>query len=122
MNDINIDELKSLRNIIDNIDEFHHKKIFEIIKMFNMNYSRNKNGIFVNMNNLSQPVLDELKTYLLYINKQEKTFGRLSASRSVLRICSRSSHPSFTLFLQSPSPRVQLAQSPPLLHFHCDSI
>jgi len=75
MNDINIDELKSLRNIIDNIDEFHHKEIFEIIKRYNMDYSRNKNGIFVNMNNLSQPVLSELKTYLLYINKQEKTFS-----------------------------------------------
>lgn len=76
MNDnINIDELKSLRHIIDNIDEFHHKKIFEIIKKYNMNYSKNKNGIFVNMNNLSNPVLNELKTYLLYINKQEKTFS-----------------------------------------------
>tara|TARA_B000000475_G_scaffold214015_1_gene176211 strand:+ start:127 stop:465 length:339 start_codon:yes stop_codon:yes gene_type:complete len=75
MNNINIDELKSLRNIIDNIDEFHHKKIFEIIKKNNMNYSKNKNGIFVNMNNLSQPVLDELKKYLLYINKQEETFS-----------------------------------------------
>ena len=73
--DINIDELKNLRNLIDNIDEFHHKKIFEIIKKYNMNYSKNKNGIFVNMNNLSQPVLDELKNYLLYINKQEKTFS-----------------------------------------------
>ena len=82
MNDINIDELKSLRNIIDNIDEFHHKKIFEISKMYNMNYSRNKNGIFVNMNKLSQPVLDELKTYLLYINKQEKTFSDVEKIKS----------------------------------------
>ena len=73
--DINIDELKNLRNLIDNIDEFHHKKIFEIIKKYNMNYSKNKNGIFINMNNLSQPVLDELKNYLLYIDKQEKTFS-----------------------------------------------
>tara|TARA_B100001059_G_scaffold236774_1_gene290178 strand:- start:9825 stop:10166 length:342 start_codon:yes stop_codon:yes gene_type:complete len=73
--DINIDELKNLRNLIDNIDEFHHKKIFEIIKKYNMNYSKNKNGIFINMNNLSKSVLDELNNYLLYINKQEKTFS-----------------------------------------------
>ena len=70
-----IDELKNLRNLIDNIDEFHHKKIFEIIKKYNMNYSKNKNGIFINMNNLSKSVLDELNNYLLYINKQEKTFS-----------------------------------------------
>jgi len=76
MNDnINIDELKRLRHIIDNIDECHHKKIFEIIKKYNMNYSKNKNGIFVNMNNLTKSVLNELKTYLLYINKQEETFS-----------------------------------------------
>lgn len=72
---INIDDLKNLRNLIDNIDEFHHKKIFDIIKKHNMNYSKNKNGIFVNMNTLSDDVLKELKEYLKYINKQEETFS-----------------------------------------------
>ena len=74
-NYVNIDELKELRQKIDDVDEIHHCKIFDIIKKNNMNYSKNKNGIFINMNQISKKTLNDIEIYLKYINKQEKTFS-----------------------------------------------
>lgn len=70
-----IEELKNLRNIIDNINPLYHKEIFNVIKKFNMQYSENKNGIFINMNNLSKDCIAKIYEYLEYIEKQEKTFS-----------------------------------------------
>ena len=70
-----IEELKNLRNVIDNINPLYHDKIFDVIKEYNMIYSKNKNGIFVNMNNLSNECIKKIYDYLEYIKKQEKTFS-----------------------------------------------
>jgi hypothetical protein len=70
-----IEELKNLRNIIDNVNPLYHKEIFNVIKKFNMQYSENKNGIFINMNNLSKDCIAKIYEYLEYIEKQEKTFS-----------------------------------------------
>jgi DNA repair ATPase RecN len=72
---VDIEGLKQLRQKIDNVDEFHHSKIFEIIKKNEVNYSKNKNGIFVNMNKMTEKTLKDIDDYLIYINKQEKTFS-----------------------------------------------
>ena len=40
-----------------------------------MQYSENKNGIFINMNNLSKDCIAKIYEYLEYIKKQEKTFS-----------------------------------------------
>ena len=70
-----IEELKNLRNVIDNINPLYHDKIFDLIKEYNMIYSKNKNGIFINMNNLSNECIKKIYEYLEYIKKQEKTFS-----------------------------------------------
>ena len=70
-----IQELKNLRNIIDNVNPLYHKEIFNIIKEFNMQYSENKNGIFINMNNIQEECMVKIYSYLEYIKKQEKTFA-----------------------------------------------
>tara|TARA_B100000795_G_scaffold91682_1_gene66931 strand:- start:3770 stop:4072 length:303 start_codon:yes stop_codon:yes gene_type:complete len=70
-----IEELKNLRNIIDNINPLYHSEIFILIKKYNMTYSENKNGIFINMNKLSKECISEIYKYLEYIKKQEKTFS-----------------------------------------------
>ena len=59
--EINIEYLKQIRNKIDQVDEFHHNKIFDIIKNNKMNYSKNKNGIFVNMNKLTKKTLNDIE-------------------------------------------------------------
>ena len=70
-----ITELKKLNNKVNKLNEFHHKKIFDIIKNNNIKYSENRNGVFINLNNLSSNILDKIKQYMEYINIQEKNIS-----------------------------------------------
>ena len=45
-----INKLKKLNKIISKLEKCHHIKIFNIIKNNNINYSENRNGIFINLN------------------------------------------------------------------------
>ena len=72
---VNTEELKKIRNEIDSIDCIHHNDIFLILKKHKMLFSENSNGIFSNMNNLSVQCITDIKEYLIYIKKQEKTFS-----------------------------------------------
>ena len=79
---MNINELKKIRKQIDSINKLHHSKLFLIIKKYNMQYSENKNGIFINMNNLSDKCINDIKEYLIYIEKQEKTFTNMEEKKN----------------------------------------
>ena len=65
------EELFNIRDKIENLNQIHHIKFFEIIKKYDINYSENRNGIFINMNTINSKILKELSDYILYINKQE---------------------------------------------------
>ena len=65
------EKLILLRNKIEKINSLHHIKFFEILKKNNIPFSENRNGIFFNMNLLTDNIVDELNNYIEYINKQE---------------------------------------------------
>ena len=75
-NKLSINELKILRDKIQNIPnkEHHHAEIFSIIKNNNVNFSENKNGIFLNMNKLNDNCIKLITDYLKYIENQNKNF------------------------------------------------
>ena len=58
MTDIN--ELKRLRDHIENMDSIHQVHIFKILKQNQIEYTENNNGVFINMTLLNQR---HLKTY-----------------------------------------------------------
>ena len=70
------DSLISLRNKMENMNIIHHLKFFEILKDHKIHFSENRNGIFINMNNLNNTIIDKINTYILYINKQEETLDQ----------------------------------------------
>jgi len=74
-NKTNINELKKLNNIVNKLNEIHHRKIFDIINENNIKYSENRNGVFVNLNNLSSNILDKIKQYIEYVKIQEKNIS-----------------------------------------------
>jgi hypothetical protein len=67
----NFDTLLNLKNQIENIDSIHHIKILKIFKKHEIKYSENRNGIFVNMNSISDSAIVEIKHVLDYIKQQE---------------------------------------------------
>jgi len=73
--DIKINELKLLNKIIGKLNKVHHVKIFNIIIKNNIKYSENRNGVFINLNKVSDNTITEIKKYIEYIKIQEKNIS-----------------------------------------------
>jgi hypothetical protein len=48
----------------------HYLHIYKIIKDNNVNYSQNMNGIFINLTNIEDPILDKIIEYLSYVESR----------------------------------------------------
>ena len=66
-------KLVVLKELIENLDVFHHNKILKILVQNNIKYSENRNGIFVNMNSFDEKTIKEIEKTLKYIKNQEKS-------------------------------------------------
>lgn len=67
----NYDELERLRKTIENLNSSHHLEIAKIFKLNNIKLTENNNGIFINLNNISSSVIEEIKKYMEFIKTQE---------------------------------------------------
>ena len=65
---------KNLKTIIENMDPIHHEKVLIILNNHNVHISENRNGCFINITNMSDNLINELNTFINYINKQEKIY------------------------------------------------
>lgn len=67
-----IEKLKLMKNNIDNLSHDEKEEIYKILKNNNCNYTKNNNGIFVNMNQLSDEILALFEKVIDYsvINKK----------------------------------------------------
>lgn len=75
-NSCSVEQLEILRDKIQNLNnvELHHLKILKIFKDNNCNYSENSNGVFINMNNITDDIIKKINDYLKYIEKQNIKF------------------------------------------------
>jgi hypothetical protein len=48
----------------------HYLHIYKIIKENNVSYSQNINGIFINLTNIEDPILDKIIEYLSYVESR----------------------------------------------------
>ena len=64
-------DIITLRNDIEKLDKTKQLEIFKIFSRNNIVYSENKNGVFINLSEVDNLVLIEIKKYLDYIDKQE---------------------------------------------------
>jgi|TARA_B100001093_G_scaffold400296_1_gene387812 hypothetical protein len=67
-----IEKLKQIKKNIDNLSHDEKEEIYKILKNNNCNYTKNNNGIFVNMNQLSEDILVLFEKVIDYsvINKK----------------------------------------------------
>lgn len=66
-----METLKEMKTIIESLDDTKHIEIFRILKKYKVNFSENKNGVFINLSEVSKRILDELVSYINYVKKQE---------------------------------------------------
>jgi hypothetical protein len=64
-------ELKELRTKLTQLEEFQQIEIFKIISNNNVKYTKNNNGIFLNMKLINQDCLKEIDDYLVFIQNNK---------------------------------------------------
>jgi hypothetical protein len=67
-----MDNLTALRDNIENLEKHQHLHIVKIIQKNNIDFTENRNGIFLNMKDLNQETIKEILQYLRYIAIQQK--------------------------------------------------
>jgi type IV pilus biogenesis protein CpaD/CtpE len=65
------DSLKSLRDNIELLSEFHQIEILRILYSNHITFSENKNGVFVNLSYVNYDVIHKINDYVTFVNKQE---------------------------------------------------
>ena len=70
MSDIN--NLKKLRDIIEEMNKIQQTHILKILKEENIEFTENSNGVFINMTLLDNKTLTRVKEFIKYVHLQEK--------------------------------------------------
>jgi len=76
------------KNILENIRDlnaFEHQEIFKIIKKYNIRYSENSNGVFINMNKLGKRTINEIDKFINYCNSNKLIFQNDNKIRKNLK-------------------------------------
>jgi hypothetical protein len=68
---MSINNLQVLRNNIEKLDKVHHINILEILEKNSINYSENTNGIFINLTNIEENIINKINNYVKYVKLQE---------------------------------------------------
>tara|TARA_Y100001970_G_scaffold293761_1_gene442938 strand:+ start:3184 stop:3498 length:315 start_codon:yes stop_codon:yes gene_type:complete len=74
-------KLKRLKNKIEKLNKQQQVKIMEIFMKKNIQFTENKNGIFINLNKIPLKIMDEISKYLDYIGLQEKSLNKLEQTK-----------------------------------------
>lgn len=86
LNNYSVSELNYLRESIENMNKFNQ---VEVLRIFNthkdVTLNENKYGIHINLSELKKEVLDELSTYVKYVNTQETTLNTIEKKKEDYR-------------------------------------
>ena len=69
---MNVNDVKKLRDTIQEMDAIHQVNILKIIKKNTVDFTENNNGIFNNMSLLDDSTIAEMTKFVRYVNLQEK--------------------------------------------------
>jgi hypothetical protein len=71
-NNVSIAKLKDLRDVITDLEICEQAEILKIVEKNNIKFTENKNGVFINMNKLNDKSIEDIETFLEYIQNNYK--------------------------------------------------
>mgnify|MGYP001035811573 FL=1 len=77
--------LKCLRDDIEKMDSIHQKRIFDILQKSKIDYTKNTNGIFINMSLLSKEIIEEIKSYIIYVELQQQQLNKVEEDKKLYK-------------------------------------
>jgi uncharacterized protein YaaW (UPF0174 family) len=77
--------LKYLRDDIEKMERIHQQRIFDILKKENIDFTKNNNGVFINMSLLNKKIIDEIKSYILYVELQQQQLKKVEEDKELYK-------------------------------------
>jgi hypothetical protein len=82
INNCSISELNYIRDTIECMNKFNQIEILRIMnKHYDVTLNENKYGIHINLSELKKEIIEELSTYIKYVNTQETTLHQVEKQK-----------------------------------------
>jgi hypothetical protein len=85
--DIKMKEIVDIKEKIENMNKYHQIEVLRILKEEN-NYkiilNQNNNGVFVNLTELNDIILNKLKIYIEYVEKQTNNIESIELKKELI--------------------------------------
>ena len=79
-----MEDLTALRDNIENLEKHQHLHIVKIIQKNNIDFTENRNGIFLNMKDLNKETIKEILQYLKYIAIQQNNLTQMKILKKLM--------------------------------------
>ena len=67
-----VDEIEKLKKDIETMPKVNHVEVLRMFKDKKIQLNENQNGVFINMTELDDAVIDELQSYVEYVSNQHE--------------------------------------------------
>ena len=74
---MNIEKKKDIINKVNKLSNIQQNEIFNIIKKNNINYTCNKNGIFIDITKINDDLVNEILDYMKFIESNDIRLDRI---------------------------------------------
>ena len=78
---MNNTELLKVRDEVEKMEKIHQINILKIFKKHNIDFTENSNGIFINMTILNADILEEITSYISYVNLQQSQLNKVEQDK-----------------------------------------
>ena len=76
------EEINQIQQTIENMNKFNQIEVLRILKKYpEVTLNENKYGIHINLTELNHDILNELFTYIKYVNTQENTLNSIEKQK-----------------------------------------
>ena len=86
VNNFSVSELNYIRDSIENMNKFNQIEVLRILNNHkDVTINENKYGIHINLSELKKDILDEISTYINYVNTQEVTLHQVEKEKETYK-------------------------------------
>ena len=79
---MNYEKLISIKEKIEDMSKYHQQEILEILKKSKEVFlNENNNGVFINLSEVDNEVINKLEEYINYVNTQEKYIDKIEKQK-----------------------------------------
>ena len=81
---MDVDKLKCIRDKIENLDKNNHIDILRLLVKNDVFINENKNGVFINLTDLSNDIINDMEKYIEYVSEQKIDLDYIEHQKDVL--------------------------------------